>query len=227
MEKLGTDYGGWNVPLNMKLDENSIVYSGGVGEDMSFDIKLQAKYNCRIILIDPTKKSIRHFNEVKECYRTKKFYFSGNIQKDYLIQIQNESPDLDKFEYLEIGLWNKKDKLRFYKQINENYVSQSLIPNMFGTTYDEVSVSSIKDIMLEKGHRNIDLLKLDIEGSEINVLNQMLEDYIFPKYILVEFDLLLKHKDQNNSTKNIIQSICKNGYVIVANDNYNITFVKT
>ena len=35
MEKLGTNYGGWYVPINMNLNENSVVYSGGVGEDMS------------------------------------------------------------------------------------------------------------------------------------------------------------------------------------------------
>ena len=40
MEKLGTDYGGWYVPTNLNLDEKSIVYSGGVGEDISFDLLL-------------------------------------------------------------------------------------------------------------------------------------------------------------------------------------------
>ena len=44
MEKIGTIYGGWFVPINMNLNENSIIYSGGAGEDISFDIKLQNKY---------------------------------------------------------------------------------------------------------------------------------------------------------------------------------------
>ena len=41
METLGTEYGGWDIPINAKLNEDSIVYSGGVGEDISFDLKLQ------------------------------------------------------------------------------------------------------------------------------------------------------------------------------------------
>ena len=63
MEKLGTNYGGWIIPKNINLNENSIVYSGGVGEDISFDIKLQTKYGCNIILIDPTEKARKHFIE--------------------------------------------------------------------------------------------------------------------------------------------------------------------
>lgn len=62
MEKVGTNYGGWIVPIQMDLNENSIVYSGGVGEDISFDIKLQSKYNSNIILIDPTVKAISHLD---------------------------------------------------------------------------------------------------------------------------------------------------------------------
>ena len=42
MERLGTNHGGWFVPKEMILNESSIVYSGGVGEDMSFDISLQS-----------------------------------------------------------------------------------------------------------------------------------------------------------------------------------------
>ena len=36
MERLGTKYGGWILPTNTTLNENSIIYSAGVGEDISF-----------------------------------------------------------------------------------------------------------------------------------------------------------------------------------------------
>tara|TARA_B110001452_G_scaffold265957_1_gene271688 strand:+ start:3069 stop:3308 length:240 start_codon:yes stop_codon:yes gene_type:complete len=79
METLGTIYGGWSIPINSKLNEHSIVYSGGVGEDMSFDLKLQDKYNCNILLIDPTQKAVKHYDEVKKYYENKNNTFSGNI----------------------------------------------------------------------------------------------------------------------------------------------------
>ena len=60
---------------------------------------------------------------------------------------------------------------------------------MFGEHYDIVDVDTIKNIMNKYNHKQIDLLKLDIEGSEIDVLNNMLDDEIYPKYLCIEFDL--------------------------------------
>ena len=226
MEKLGTNYGGWYVPLNMNLNENSIIYSGGVGEDMSFDLLMQQKYKSTIFLIDPTKKSIKHFEEVKKFYIDKE-KFTGGIQRDYYSCIQSLKPDFDKFQYVNTGLWNCKDTLKFYKQENPECVSQSLIQNMFSNEFDEIEVDSIKNIMDKYNHKTIDLLKLDIEGAEIQTLNQMLDDKIYPKYILVEFDLYLKNKDINKETQQLINRlILKNSYKILKNDNYNITFAR-
>lgn len=226
MEKLGTDYGGWYIPLDITLNENSIVYSGGVGEDISFDILLSEKYNPNIYLIDPTKRSNIHFNETLQ-YFNNKLLFTGNIQKDYYDKIGNSKPNLNKFFYLNTGLWDKKETLRFYKQENQSYVSQSLIPGMFGNEYDIINVTTIKDLMVENNHTHIDLLKLDIEGAEINVLNKMFNDNIFPSYLCIEFDLKLKNKDYNNETNKLIYKIINDyNYTILINDNWNITFLR-
>ena len=88
MERLGTKYGGWILPTNTTLNENSIIYSAGVGEDISFDLLLQNKYNCKIFLIDPTKRSIKHYNEIINFYKNNE-PFTGNIQKDYLDTIKH------------------------------------------------------------------------------------------------------------------------------------------
>ena len=97
---------------------------------------------------------------------------------------------------------------------------------MFGEEYDIVEVDTIKNIMDKNGHSNIDLLKLDIEGAEINALNQMLDDNIFPSYICVEFDLYLKGKDIYGLTNSLIIRLIHFGYIIIANEEMNITFKK-
>jgi FkbM family methyltransferase len=227
MEKLGTKYGGWFIPKECKLDENSIVYSVGVGEDISFDIKIQTKYNSNIVLLDPTKRAIKHFEECKQYFKNnKKYKFTGDIQSDYYKNLITEEPDFDKIKYVEIGLWDKPDRLKFYKQSNKNNVSQSVINDMFTGDYDIIEVDSLKNIMQTLNHTNIDLLKLDIEGAEISVLNQMLNDNIFPKYLCIEFDLFLKKKDKNNDTRKLINRLLQNNYIILINDDMNITFTR-
>ena len=75
------------IPIGI-LNESSVVYSGGVGEDMSFDLKIQAKYNCNVVLIDPTKKAVKHYEEVKNYYNTENYVFEGNI----ISQIKDVEP---------------------------------------------------------------------------------------------------------------------------------------
>ena len=55
-------------------------------------------------------------------------------------------------------------------------------------------------------------------------VNKMLDDNIYPRYLLVEFDLILKRKDTNNTTVKLINRLLKNKYKIIKNDNFNITF---
>ena len=95
---------------------------------------------------------------------------------------------------------------------------------MFTNNYDIVNVDSIKNIMNKYNHKKIDLLKLDIEGAENIVLEQMLNDNIYPNYLCVEFDLLRNRKDFDNSTKNIINKLMLKGYKLLLNDQLNITF---
>ena len=126
-EKLGTIHGGWYVPSQMNLSEDSIIYSGGVGEDISFDLLLSEKYKSNIILIDPTIRSKIHYNEIKNYYVQNLWNFSGDIQSDYFEKIYYLEPSLQKIKFLDVGLWHKKDVLKFYKQDNPAYASQSLI----------------------------------------------------------------------------------------------------
>jgi hypothetical protein len=97
---------------------------------------------------------------------------------------------------------------------------------MYSEKYETVEVDSIKNIMANMNHTHIDCLKLDIEGSEIKVLQQMLIDKIYPTIICVEFDLRLKNVDYKNETKEVINGLENVGYKMMDNDNWNCLFVK-
>ena len=224
MRRFGTQYGGWNLPTKANLGPKSIVYSAGVGEDISFDVLLQEAYGCQIILIDPTERAKRHYEEVAAFYATGQARLSGDIQRDYLKTIGQAKPDFSKFTYVSKGLWQCKDRLKFFKPVNPQYVSHTLIKNMYSDEYTIVDVDSLKNIMKELGHTSIDLLKLDIEGSELAVIDQMLRDKIYPRYLCVEFDLKLKGADTENLTENVIYLLEKEGYTMLENHVWNCIF---
>jgi FkbM family methyltransferase len=183
MEYLGTQYGGWWIPRQIALNENSVVYSGGIGEDMSFDVKLQSKYGCTVVCIDPTKRAVQHYEQLRRYFESGRspIEFTGDIQPDYFQQINSETPDFVKMPYLNVGLWDSQCNMRFYKQDNEQYVSQSLIEGMFSDKFEEIEVNTIPNIMRELGHTHIDLLKLDIEGAELRVIEHMFSVGVKPK----------------------------------------------
>jgi len=124
-------------------------------------------------------------------FKTKEWKFSGDIQNDYKENIIDLTVNFDKITYIKKGLWKEKSKMKFFQQTNPKYVSQSLKKEMFGTNFYEVEVNSIKNLMIDNNHNKIDLLKVDIEGAEIEVINQMMDDKIYPKYLCIEFDLFL------------------------------------
>jgi FkbM family methyltransferase len=222
LHKFGTNYGGWIIPSEIRLNKNSIVYSGGVGEDISFDLILSDKYKCNILLIDPTIRAKKHFNNIINFYKNKSLI---NISDEYKSIIENLKPNFKKIKFIKNGLWYKKDKLKFYKPLNDNHVSHTLINKMYSNEFTIVKTLTIKQIMKKNNHSKIDLLKLDIEGSEIEVLNNLLDDNIYPRYLCIEFDLSLQKKDKNNEkTNKIIERLQNNKYKILMNDNMNITF---
>ena len=67
------------------------------------------------------------------------------------------------------------------------------------------------------GHTHIDLLKLDIEGAECDVLDEMLAQNIRPKYLGIDFDLgytgeKIRDMGRCNST---IEALKAAGYVML------------
>jgi FkbM family methyltransferase len=224
MKRYGTGYGGWPLPTDAALGPQSVIYSAGVGEDMSFDILVQDTFKAQIVLIDPTPRAIQHYREVQDYYKTKIPTFTGSIQPEYVETIEAARPDFSAFTYVEKALWDCSGTLQFYKQKNPKYVSQTLIQGLFGWDAIQVPTVPLKTIMEELGHKRLDVLKLDIEGAELKVLEQMLNDRIYPTYLCVEFDLKLKGGDKSRETEALIQRLLELSYEIRSNEGWNMVF---
>lgn len=160
-EWYGNTYGGFYVHPHL-LNKESIVYSFGIGEDISFDLAIAEKHQCPVHCFDPTPKSIRWIK-------------------------QQSLPTSIQFQ--EYGIASHSGMVDFYLPQNPDHVSGSLIQQKNIDTKQKVTVQmkSLKDIMTELNHTFIDVLKMDIEGSEYEVLEDIIQQDIAIHQILVEF----------------------------------------
>ena len=77
--------------------------------------------------------------------------------------------------------------------------------------------------MKKLGHEKIDLLKLNIEGAEIYIVNDILKENIPVKIIAVDFDYVKKYKYPPVS--HVVEKLKEAGYSAVY-EGHNYTFVK-
>ncbi len=144
------------------LNNKSIVYSFGVGTDVSFDVGLIEMYNLELYAFDPTPRSI--------------------------VWVEENRMLPGSFHFKPWGISNVDKLEKFYPPLVDTHVSFSIddIQNS-KKQYVEGQVYKLDTIMKKLNHHKIDLLKMDIEGKEYDVLDDLLEQEIDIGQIAVEF----------------------------------------
>ncbi|MGB9880939.1 MAG: FkbM family methyltransferase [Anaerolineae bacterium] len=157
----GSDTAGWWVAPEL-LKPGSIVYSCGVGEDISFDLSVIEKFGAEVYAFDPTPRSI-------EWVKSLSFLPSA-------------------FHFFPYAIGGQDGEALFYPPVERCHVSHSLLRR--AATADEafrVEVRRLSTLMDMLGHRQLDVLKLDVEGAEYEVISDLLSSSISVTQILVEF----------------------------------------
>jgi FkbM family methyltransferase len=157
---MGLPYGRWTIPASL-LGPGSACYLAGIGKDISFDLGLIARFGCTVHAFDPVPEAI-----------------------DYARAAAAAEP---RFVLHPAGLWSKDGALRFYDHREPGFVSHSAT-DMHGTgTYFEAPVRSVASLMAELGHDHVDLLKLSVEGSEYELVGNVLDERLDVRVLCVEF----------------------------------------
>ena len=142
----GNNYGGFYVNPDL-LNENSVIYSFGIGDDISFDTTIIKKHHCHVFGFDPTVYSMQWLK-------------TQNIPET--------------FHFYNFGISSESGYVDFYLAKNPEHTSESIVVQSNINVKKKVTVKmkSLKDIMIELGHNHIDVLKMDIEGAEYDLIEK-------------------------------------------------------
>jgi len=196
LKKLGSGYGGWVVPVN-RVKSDWICYSGGVGEDTTFDEALINQCGCDVYAFDPTPKAIKY--------------------------VEREKARLGpRFHFLNCGLWSSETTLRFHVPEDPDNPSFSVLKLTDSEEVIEAPCKSVPQLMKQLGHDRVDLLKIDVEGAEYEVLKSVLRGEVKPQVLCVEYDQPAAFWRMHRC----VMDLKRSGYGLVSIDEFNYTFVR-
>lgn len=183
----------WTVRLS-GLDSNSLIYSAGVGRDISFEHALANRFGIKILFLDPSPTGLETMR--KSEHQRKEFEFLPVALAGHEGEL-TLSPPGDPEE----GSW-----------ISETSQTGNQIANAEMVT---VKCETVSSLMRKFGHRHIDLLKIDIEGAEYGVLETIMESGVMIKQIAVEFHNGVLPGIPRNLTIKTLFKLYRCGYRII------------
>jgi len=153
----------WEIPTG--LNSQSICYSAGVGEDISFDLDLIKKHGLTVHGFDPTDASAAYVEQLRK----------------------RKTALLAHYVFHKYGLWSADKTVKFHVSLASS-ASTTICRDL--ATRSKTAVLPCRrlcSVMRDLGHKKLDLLKLDVEGAEFAILKSLLDDKLFIRVILVEF----------------------------------------
>ena len=139
-----------------------VCYCGGVGEDIRFERYLAHDAAARVWAFDPTPRAARYM----------------------------EIADYDRahLHFVPVGLWSSNVTLRFNAPRDPAHVSHSVTELLGGEGHFDAPCRSVTSLMAEYGHDRLDLLKLNIEGAEHEVLDEVIRAGVRPQVIALTYE---------------------------------------
>lgn len=189
---------GVGAAWNLAMDSltaESFVISGGAGHDISFELELVARTGCRLVLLDPSP--------------------TGKATVD-----QAELPSALVFEAK--ALSSQVGVISLAKPIDMREGSWRLDLSGSG---EKMQSTSISDIMQRFEVDRVDLLKIDIEGFEYDVLDDVLKRGIPIRQICVEIHQGPVFGKSRIDRWHLIFRLLKARYRLIHHDGWDHTFL--
>ena len=184
---LGEGPGSWAVWPD-GLGRSSVLYSFGVGRDISFERAMIGRYGLTVHAFDPTPLALTWAKS------------------------QELPPN---FHLHELGIAPYDGMARFQPPTKLKFESFSMVRTSGLGRAIDAPVRRFRSLTGMLGHNRVDVLKMDIEGAEYEVLTDILESRIPVGQILVEFHHRWKEVGAGR-TRDAIAALDAAGYVVAA-----------
>jgi FkbM family methyltransferase len=164
-QRLGDAYGGWTicVPAGYSLN-GSLVYSVGIGRNIAWDEAMIAKYGTVHHGFDPTPTAIDFFRK-------------------------RPPPSGFVFHKYGLGVVDGKVNVKLPVGNNDSYTSLKYGALAKPGTVTAIDVLKLDSMLAMLGHKEIEILKADIEGAEFDVISDWASRKYRPpvRQVLIEF----------------------------------------
>lgn len=187
-----------------------IFYSFGMGEDISFDIGLTCVLNTTVHLFDPSPHAAKHFSDVMgqlgQQGLTSKPHVgvlpscggctSTHLKRRYWNAVRASTVPNHAFQHSRVALSEQDGMQSFFQAKSQAAAgSFSLDADMRGGKGNvgrtiQVRTSTLPTLMAQLGHHRIDVLKIDVEGLEVELLTLFLRSGVLPLVVFVDIDAL-------------------------------------
>lgn len=209
--RLGSGYGGWHVCDDPRLEGAAAILCGA-GEDITFDLAVQARYGMAVAIVDPTPRAIAHMEQLRAAAADGRTIPVNNTDVSYDLA----GVDLSRVRFMPVAVWSEDATLRFWAPANPDHVSHSAV-NLQGTSESiEVPALSITTLAADAGgDADVELLKLDVEGAECAVIEALLASTVRPSQLLIEFDeFQFPTRERIAKVKSTVDRLLSAGYIL-------------
>jgi len=177
---------------------DSIVISAGAGRDISFELELVDRFGCRILLLDPSETGIE------------------TMRKN-----ENQRPEI---EFIPMALSSNDEPVYLSPPLNFEEGSWRLCAKEDATV--TVPAISLATLLKNNGLSEIDLLKMDIEGSEYPVVDSIVAANIPVRQICVEYHNAVLPGYSRSGTVSSLIKLWRKGYRLIHKDGSNHTLFR-
>ena len=179
------------------LNSRSVVYSGGLGRDISFEHALLTRFGCEMVLYDPSPGAL-----------------------ETMARPENQVPQ---FHFFRTALAARNGKVALAPPLDPK--GDSWFARNDGTGTIEVPCTDLPSLMAQNRHQHVDLLKLDIEGCEYEVIDDLLKRRIPVRQICVEFHHGILPGIRRRQTIRSMLKLLARGYKLLNQEGANHTFI--